>query len=947
MAELAKLHMSVDDQSTFATGVDTLIPLYVIATASNKVIDETTGEIALGTTKDFAGQVDIVTSQREVIDRYGVPYFAELNGTVLQGDERNEYGLYGLYDAMGTTSLAYVLRADIDLSQLTAREEEPTSNVKNGTLWLDESNSNLGLFFAKQASSSTTAKPSKDWIAYNTVTFVDEAPNNDQGADDDIAVTILDGKLTAYRKVNGSWEIAGTSAQNVYKQSSIEYPTEYAVNDLWLKTTAINGGISLALKRWVASLESWTEVAMPAVTSFIDAEATLGSTLGSNSLCMKFELEGDTAKQIVGEAYIYTPISTALKISATSAFATLSETKTMTLRYVEDGALKKISVSATTTSTAESVAHSFEKAIKENGSTKVRVANEEGKLVIYSDIPDMELSGDITSFGFAAEKEGYNKAGDVWTKCTTITAQKSEPRAKATEGTLWFNDDLMVDIMVNNGSEWKGFENYYTTETKPGIYVTSEEPTGTIQNESLWIDTGDDNYPTIRRYFDGDWELLNNSDQTTPNGVVFADARYYDKDGNTPTYSVTDGKVTSTLLISDNVDPDCVNPQTYPAGIILFNTRFSTNNVKEFKEEPFEGLYKLSEDDDHTTDYEYTVGKKFYVSATDAEKLFKNRWVSASGNASDGSGLFGAKAQRKMVVNAMADAIKSNEDIRTFDYDFFFATCPGYPELDDELISLNTEKKEMFEIVSDCPKTLEPNATKIQAWATNANNATSHGDEGRVLKNTYVVRNYPSMGLTSNVDGSEIAVPTSIAKMRNLLVLPRGQIAAGTQYGQVTNLASVGYITDEDEYASVVIKDGLGEVLISKDINPIMPRRGTGLLFWGERTENNVESSLSDEHAIITLLRIKRQLEQFCQPYFFRINTEALRADFERGIRGILGQYISTNELYDFAVSMERNTAETIQRRELWCDISLEIAKGIEQIYLPIHIVATGTISGS
>ena len=76
MAELAKTHITVDDQSTFATGIDTLIPLYVIATKSNKVIDETTGEIALGTTKEFAGQVEIITSQREVIDRYGVPYFA-------------------------------------------------------------------------------------------------------------------------------------------------------------------------------------------------------------------------------------------------------------------------------------------------------------------------------------------------------------------------------------------------------------------------------------------------------------------------------------------------------------------------------------------------------------------------------------------------------------------------------------------------------------------------------------------------------------------------------------------------------------------------------------------------------------------------------------------------------------------------------------------------------
>jgi hypothetical protein len=218
MAELAKTHISVVDESTFATGINTLIPLYVIATKSNKVVDETTGEIALGTTKEFANQVQIVTSQREVIDRYGVPYFAELNGTVLQGDERNEYGLYGLYDAMGTTSLAYVLRADVDLDQLTPREDEPTSTVKNGTYWIDLTNSNIGLFYAKNSSSSSS-KPSKDWVAIDNVIYTTEKPSDSVGLKGDIAV-VFDGKTgseTVWQKNSTTWEKAGTSSTNVSK----------------------------------------------------------------------------------------------------------------------------------------------------------------------------------------------------------------------------------------------------------------------------------------------------------------------------------------------------------------------------------------------------------------------------------------------------------------------------------------------------------------------------------------------------------------------------------------------------------------------------------------------------------------------------------------------------------------------------------------------------------
>lgn len=945
MAELAKTHITVVDESVFATGITTLIPLYVFATKSNKVVDESTGEIALGTTKEFAGQVQIVTSQREVIDRYGVPYFAELNGTIQQGDERNEYGLYGLYDAMGTTSVAYALRADIDLGQLESKEEEPTSNVKNGTRWLDYTNSRLGLWQATQNHDAAGATAANSWKQFKNISYVDAEPAADVGLADDIAVKVENGDMTVYHKYQTAWEVAGTSETHVYKTPSIDYPTDYAFNDIWLKTTAINGGASYSLKKWVASSERWEEEPLPVASSYIDAEAAIGSKLGANSVFYKVTDE----KNCNLELYVYCPSNVGIKVAADTAFSAPAEKTKLTLKYVEAGSLKTITVSADSTSTADTVVEAFTKALAQNDSKAVRVVNNAGKLVIFSDV-DMEISETATSFGFAANQTGYiqPEGVELWKKYSSYTekekpfdfvASETEPRDVATDGTLWFNDDLKVDIMVNNGTVWQGYNTRYPSAK---IYVTSEDPTSNdnVTENSLWVDTDEDNYPTIKRYFGGIWEILDNTDQSTPNGIVFADARYYLDNGTTytePTYEVDDetGKITSNLLTADNVDPDCVNPQTYPAGIILFNTRFSTNNVKEYKSNAFEGLFDENGD--------YVVGG-YEGNMTDKSTA---RWVSASGNAEDGSGLFGHKAQRKMVVNAMAGAVKANEDIRTYDYDFFFATCPGYPELDDELISLNKEKKEMFEIVTDCPARLEPDAKKIQEWATNANNAVSHGSEGRVLKNQYVVRNYPSMGLTSNVDGSEVAVPTSIAKMKNLLVLPRGQIAAGTQYGQVTNLASVGYITDEDEYASVVVKDGLGEVLVSKDINPIMPRRNTGLLFWGERTENNAESSLSDEHAIHTLLRLKRQLEAFCQPYFFRINTEALRADFERGIVGILNEYVGTNEIYDYAVSMERNTAETIQRRELWCDIAIEISKGIEQIFIPIHVVATGSISGS
>jgi hypothetical protein len=190
----------------------------------------------------------------------------------------------------------------------------------------------------------------------------------------------------------------------------------------------------------------------------------------------------------------------------------------------------------------------------------------------------------------------------------------------------------------------------------------------------------------------------------------------------------------------------------------------------------------------------------------------KGEWENASGNALDGSGLFGADAQRKMIVEALNGAINSCEELKSLEYDFFYACCPGYPEVDVALRDLNKAKREMFYIVTDTPKTLKPTVRAITDWGKGGNG--SHGLEGRTLRSMYMTRQYPPMGMSSNVDGTLVAIPTSICKMKNLLNLPTGQICAGSQYGVISNIGSTGYITDENEYAIVsVFFSSLGSII--------------------------------------------------------------------------------------------------------------------------------------
>ena len=63
--------------------------------------------------------------------------------------------------------------------------------------------------------------------------------------------------------------------------------------------------------------------------------------------------------------------------------------------------------------------------------------------------------------------------------------------------------------------------NTYSATNDQGPIVSATEPTtqsdgGALQDNDLWIDTSDiENYPTIYRYSNAAWALVDKTDQTT------------------------------------------------------------------------------------------------------------------------------------------------------------------------------------------------------------------------------------------------------------------------------------------------------------------------------------------------------------------------------------------------------------------------------------------------
>lgn len=937
MSELAKSHIEIIDESSYGAGPSAIIPLYVFATEQDKVVDAETGEIAPGTLKSVANEVILLTSRKDVTDTYGIPSFTVNNGTVMQGDELNEVGLYGLYDGLGNAAYAYGIRADIDLKQLKPTSVEPYGEVDTNTLWLDLAETNFGLF-----RSNGNERVALSWDKINNVLIPSPSDFDDEGkllstfgSDSDIAMVKQGTEIRFYENIAQEWfEIGSEEWKEIHKSEydkevSLTYaphttiPTAGA-GSIWVKTTQPNNGSKYVMKRYNKTSKSWLSTVLPLYNSYVQAESELATSLKANTMIVHYEN---------GVEKIMSYGTQGLKITGSVKNPTVANGDSFIIETVINNVVKHYEIVVEGTEAKDVV-----KAInKKRITTIVADLTEDNEVRMVSSTGNTIriLNGEGTLLENIGIVEGEHSK---WEEVVDYTASVSELTSEPEEGTLWFNDTLDFDIMVNDGEKWVGYRNLYDCAE---IFKTSEEPMeksdgSSLTNDDLWVDTANPNYPTIYRYYANEWELVDTTDQTTPLGIIFADAR------ENAGYEFNFSTKAEDLMVSDYVDPNTPNPLTYPKGILLFNTLFSTNNVKVF-ENTYENAVK-----ELGTTYKVGESQEFKTPGT-SENPKTTRWSCASGNQENGAGYFGRKAQRRMIVRALAEAIKSNEDIRTYEYDFFFATCPGYPELDDELVSLNADKKDMFMIVSDTPARLAPKANDIVAWGSNKNNAVSHGEDGRIIRSAYMTRTYPPMGLTSNVDGNEVAIPSSIAKMKNLLLLPRGMTAAGTQYGQVKNLASVGYIDAENEYAPITVRNGLGEVITGQSLNPIMPQRNTGLLFWGENTENSYTSSLSDEHAILTVLRLKRELEEACLPFFFRPNTESLRKDFHAVLSTILNSYVGTEEIYDYVLVTDRtvNTEERIERKELWAEIGIEITKFVEMIYIPIRIVRTGALSSA
>lgn len=514
-------------------------------------------------------------------------------------------------------------------------------------------------------------------------------------------------------------------------------------------------------------------------------------------------------------------------------------------------------------------------------------------------------------------------------------------------GTDWYYaDPTVADIMIQNNGTWSGYktvgntirgENLTLTNPSGPIFATEPPTTQNNVNRSplvagdLWIDTSDlDNYPSLYRWTisgtSSSWVKIVNTDSVTPNGILFADARWAT---NGITNPATDPFPTITSLLTSNyLDLDAPNPALYPTGTLLFNTRRSGYNVKQY-----------------VTNY--------FTSANFPGKTIPQQtatWLNISGNRPSGEPHMGRQAQRAVIIKALKSGIDSSLQVREEQKNIALIACPQYPELAPNMVALNNERNNTSFVIVDTPLRLSP--SDIVTWATNNDGTGVATEDGLLVGDPYAATWYPSC-LTNDLSGNEVVQPPSHMILRTILrsdyISYPWLASAGTQRGLIDNASQIGYITSSNKFESIGINQGIRDVLYTNRVNPITVIPGTGIVNFGNKTTTGITSALDRINVARLVAYLRGQLEAIAKQYLFEPNDQITRNSVTSAINGLMIDLVAKRALYDYLVvcDLTNNTPARIDRNELWIDIAIEPVKAVEFIYIPVRIRNTGTIQAN
>jgi hypothetical protein len=772
-------------------------------------------------------------------------------------------------------------------------------------------------------------------------------------------------------------------APKIFIGPHTKYPnfSNYPTGSVYLKTTSPNSGADWIVKQWSATSNAWNTVKAPVYDSVSVATYSIDKTGGGanipvGTLFVESNFNhgtGSLTAPIEGEFKLYrrAAVSPTTFTSAQGGTTVAYSTQTVSVLVEEtdagrSGFVNTATINITTggdgldklvreinNAGLENVSATLNEVVAGESYT-VTISHAQGGEIRFTDTAGVlatagfavdTAAGSLYTLNAALEPTGATHIASNW-KPLTFTASAVAPTSTPATGALWYSSIVdQVDIMYHNGSTWVGYKTAFPDSDPNGPIVSATKPTvqsdGTaLVNGDIWVSTASiDRYGKDVYVYNGnslEWILQDVADNTSPNGWVFADARWAASGDATAAATIKD------LLASNYLDPDAPDPDLYPRGTRLWNLRRSGFNVKKF----VPGYINVLANDGKNLRYDATPGGTLDSMAN----YVADRWVSVSPNNADGSGTFGRFAQRAFVVSSLKALVDSNQSVRDTDtLTFNLIATPGYPELIQNMVGLNTDRGLTAFVVGDTSMRLKPTGTDLAAYGLNSNGAFDNGEDGLVSYNEYMAVFYPS-GYTNDLSGNYIVVPPSHMMLRTIATSDQKSYPwfapAGIRRGVVDNVTSVGYL-ENGEFRTTALPESIRNVMAQKGkINPIATITGAGIVNFGQYTRANAASALDRINVARLVCYLRRQLDILARPFLFEPNDKITRNEIKNAVQKLLLELVGQRALYDFIVVCDEsnNTPARIDRSELWVDVAIEPVKAVEFIYIPVRLVNTGEI---
>lgn len=734
-------------------------------------------------------------------------------------------------------------------------------------------------------------------------------------------------------------------------------PQPRPTGSIWHKTTSVNLGTLLSINRYDAVLGTFSQVAAPLYPDDLSANKALdpsggGKNIPPGSVYTQYgvvEINGQETEttqffeRVASGSTIVIGDNTAPTFTNGESF-TISVSTANSTEYTTPVTATLAGTTAADFVTAFSAANAPYTVATVLNTGAIQLTHTQGGVIALTDVSGTP----VADAGFNTSVQGCRDSDGSLILSNWIAlggengyvASADEPSQDPANGTPWYYSATNVaDIMINDGTGWKGYRT--VSNDVRGYNLVNTDPNGPIFSASapteqsdgtalvlgdLWIDTSDlENYPKLYRYQSIEaveqWVLIDNADATTENGILFADARWA-PNGTTDPITGDFPTITS-LLVSSYLDIDAPDYTLYPAGTLLFNTRRSGFNVKEFRVNYFNG-----------TDF-----------PDDSLPTEKNAWVTISGNRDNGSPYMGRSAQRQIIVQALKAGIDTNEEIREEQRQFNLIACPGYPELVPNMVNLNNDRNNTAFVIGDTPLRLPATGTDILAYVTDTS------ANGISVNDPYVGYFYPSCQTTDLTGSTVVTYPSHMMLrtfVRNDEVAFPWLAPAGTRRGTVDNAFALGYVNAQTgEFVQVAVNQGLRDTLYENDINPITFIPGSGIANYGNKTKYNIDSALDRINVARLIAFVRGRLEAISNNFLFEPNDQITRDEIKNAIEGLMNDLVAKRGIYDYLVVCDdsNNTPARIDRNELYVDIAIEPVKAVEFIYIPVRIKNTGEIS--